>query len=115
MSPKPRDSLLIIRDILGVAVKRASKTEIVYRSNINFVAAEKYITRLLLRGMLEEDSGVQGSLLAMDNATGDVLAMVGGRDFNMSQFSISPPNIANLLTVDDATDLEFQFTAKRSG
>ncbi len=53
MSPKPRDSLLIIRDILGVAVKRASKTEIVYRSNINFVAAEKYITRLLLRGMLE--------------------------------------------------------------
>ena len=53
MTPKPRDSLLIIRDILSVAVKRASKTEIVYRSNINFVAAEKYITRLLLRGMLE--------------------------------------------------------------
>jgi penicillin-binding protein 1A len=41
----------------------------------------------LLRGMLEEDSGVQGSLLAMDNATGDVLAMVGGRDFNLSQFN----------------------------
>ena len=53
MSPKPRDSLLIIRDILAVAAKRASKTEIVYRSNINFVAAEKYISRLLLRGMLE--------------------------------------------------------------
>jgi predicted transcriptional regulator len=53
MSPKPRDSLLIIRDILAVAVKRASKTEIVYRSNINFVAAEKYLTRLLLRGMIE--------------------------------------------------------------
>ncbi|HEX4920695.1 MAG TPA: winged helix-turn-helix domain-containing protein [Candidatus Bathyarchaeia archaeon] len=52
MSPKPRDSLLIIRDILAVAVKKASKTEIVYRSNINFVAAEKYIGRLLLRGML---------------------------------------------------------------
>jgi predicted transcriptional regulator len=43
---------LIIRDILAVAVRRASKTEIVYRSNINFVAAEKYIRRLLLRGML---------------------------------------------------------------
>jgi len=41
----------------------------------------------LLRGTLEEDSGVQGSLLALDNATGDVLAMVGGRDFNMSQFN----------------------------
>lgn len=41
----------------------------------------------LLRGTLEEDSGAQGSLLAMDNATGDVLAMVGGRDFNLSQFN----------------------------
>ena len=41
----------------------------------------------LLRGTLEEDSGVEGSLMAMDNVTGDVLAMVGGRDFNMSQFN----------------------------
>jgi predicted transcriptional regulator len=53
MTPRPRDSLVIIRDILQVAARRASKTEIVYRSNINFVAAEKYISRLLLRGMLE--------------------------------------------------------------
>ena len=41
----------------------------------------------LLRGKLEQDSGTEGSLLAMDNATGDVLAMVGGRDFNLSQFN----------------------------
>ncbi|MGC2639612.1 MAG: PBP1A family penicillin-binding protein [Acidobacteriaceae bacterium] len=40
----------------------------------------------LLRGTLEEDSGAQGSLFAMDNPTGDVLALVGGRDFNLSQF-----------------------------
>ena len=53
MNPRPRDSLVIIRDILQVALRKASKTEIVYRSNINFVAAEKYISRLLLRGMLE--------------------------------------------------------------
>jgi penicillin-binding protein 1A len=39
-----------------------------------------------LTGTLEQDSGVQGSLLAMDNSTGDVLALVGGRDFNLSQF-----------------------------
>lgn len=39
-----------------------------------------------LHGSLEEDSGVQGALFAMDNATGDVLALVGGRDFNLSQF-----------------------------
>jgi penicillin-binding protein 1A len=41
----------------------------------------------LLRGKLEEDTGAEGALLAMDNATGDVLAMVGGRDFNLSQFN----------------------------
>ena len=40
----------------------------------------------MLHATLEQDSGVQGSLLAMDNATGDVLALVGGRDFNLSQF-----------------------------
>jgi penicillin-binding protein 1A len=39
------------------------------------------------RATLEQDSGVQGSLLAMDNTTGDVLAMVGGRDFEVSQFN----------------------------
>jgi penicillin-binding protein 1A len=40
-----------------------------------------------LRGTLEQDSGAEGSLFAMDNASGDVLAMVGGRDFNLSQFN----------------------------
>ena len=40
----------------------------------------------MLHAALEEDSGVQGSLLAIDNGTGDVLALVGGRDFNLSQF-----------------------------
>ena len=36
---------------------------------------------------LEQDSGAEGSLLAIDNVTGDVLAMVGGRDFNLSQYN----------------------------
>jgi len=40
----------------------------------------------MLHATLEQDTGVEGSLLAMDNATGDVLALVGGRDFNLSQF-----------------------------
>ena len=40
----------------------------------------------LLRGHLDEDTGAEGALFAMDNATGDVLALVGGRDFNLSQF-----------------------------
>ena len=36
---------------------------------------------------LEQDSGAQGALVAIDNATGDIRAMVGGRDFNLSKFN----------------------------
>lgn len=36
---------------------------------------------------LEQDSGAQGALIAIDNATGDIKAMVGGRDFNLSKFN----------------------------
>ena len=35
---------------------------------------------------LEQDSGAQGALLAIDNTTGAIKAMVGGRDFNTSKF-----------------------------
>jgi penicillin-binding protein 1A len=41
----------------------------------------------VLHGTLEQDSGAEGALLAIDNTSGDVLAMVGGRDFNLSQFN----------------------------
>ena len=40
-----------------------------------------------LRATLEQDSGAEGSLMSVDNSSGDVLAMVGGRDFNLSQFN----------------------------
>jgi penicillin-binding protein 1A len=36
---------------------------------------------------LEQDSGAQGALVAIDNATGEIKAMVGGRDFNESKFN----------------------------
>lgn len=36
---------------------------------------------------LEQDSGAQASLMAMDNSGGAVLAMVGGRDWALSQFN----------------------------
>jgi len=39
------------------------------------------------RATLEQDSGAEGALMAVDNSTGDVLAMVGGRDFALSQFN----------------------------
>jgi penicillin-binding protein 1A len=36
---------------------------------------------------LEQDSGAQGALVAIDNATGEIKAMVGGRDFAESKFN----------------------------
>ena len=35
---------------------------------------------------LEQESGVQGALMAIENSTGDVKALVGGRDFDESKF-----------------------------
>jgi penicillin-binding protein 1A len=40
-----------------------------------------------LHAQLEQDSGAQASLMAVDNSDGEVLAMVGGRDYNLSQFN----------------------------
>lgn len=40
-----------------------------------------------LSGELAEDTGVQAALLAIDNSTGGVVAMVGGRDYALSQFN----------------------------
>jgi penicillin-binding protein 1A len=39
------------------------------------------------RVSLEQDSGAQGALMAIDNATGGIKAMVGGRDFDESKFN----------------------------
>jgi penicillin-binding protein 1A len=52
-----------------------------------------YIKVLSLRengnaeAQLEQDSGTQGALMAIDNVTGEIKAMVGGRDFNVSKFN----------------------------
>ncbi len=40
-----------------------------------------------LKASLQQDSGAQASMMAVDNASGEVLAMVGGRDFALSQFN----------------------------
>jgi len=37
--------------------------------------------------VLEQDSGAQASMMAVDNSNGEVIAMVGGRDFALSQFN----------------------------
>lgn len=39
------------------------------------------------RVTLEQDSGTQVAMMAVDNASGDIKAMIGGRDFRESQFN----------------------------
>jgi penicillin-binding protein 1A len=38
------------------------------------------------RVVLAQDSGVQAALLALDNSSGDIKALIGGRDFQQSKF-----------------------------
>jgi penicillin-binding protein 1A len=87
----------------GATIKIGSYTATLPRAEVAWTKTP--ITRLLARGdvvylkvlalepegkvqvSLEQDSGVQGALLAIDNASGEVRAMVGGRDFNLSKFN----------------------------
>ncbi len=41
------------------------------------------------RVTLEQDSGIQGALLAVENSSGDIKAMIGGRSFEESKFNRS--------------------------
>jgi penicillin-binding protein 1A len=52
-----------------------------------YVRIEEGGTRSQLKASLQQDTGAQGSMIAVDNSDGEVLAMVGGRDFALSQFN----------------------------
>ena len=52
-----------------------------------YVKVDKLMPDGSVHALLEQDSGAQASMMAMDNSNGEVLAMVGGRDFALSQFN----------------------------
>ena len=54
--------------------------------DICYVKITSLSTNGAARVGLEQDSGAQGALVAIDNVTGGIKAMVGGRDFNASKF-----------------------------
>jgi penicillin-binding protein 1A len=64
-----------------------SPEEILARGDIAYVKVVSLSESGAARVSLEQDSGAQGALLAIDNATGDIKAMVGGRDFDESKFN----------------------------
>ncbi len=55
--------------------------------DVVYVRVESVGADGVLKATLQQDSGAQGSMMAVDNASGEVLAMVGGRDFALSQFN----------------------------
>ncbi|MGB0064179.1 MAG: penicillin-binding transpeptidase domain-containing protein, partial [Terracidiphilus sp.] len=60
---------------------------LVRRGDIVYVRLTMATAAGARRATLEQDSGAEGALLAMDNTSGDVLAMVGGRDYALSVFN----------------------------
>jgi penicillin-binding protein 1A len=55
--------------------------------DVVYVKVEEVAADGTIHASLQQDSGAQVSMMAMDNSNGEVLAMVGGRDFAMSQFN----------------------------
>src|SRR5271154_1270057 len=55
--------------------------------DVVYVRVESISPDGTLRASLQQDSGAQASMMAVDNSSGEVLAMVGGRDFALSQFN----------------------------
>ena len=69
-----------------VAWTQHKLSDILKTGDVCYVKILSLTTNGAARVSLEQDSGAQGSLLAIDNATGGIKAMVGGRDFNESKF-----------------------------
>lgn len=67
--------------------KRKRFDEILSRGDIVYVRVVSLSSDSDAKVTLEQDSGAQGALLALDNATGDVKALVGGRNFDLSKFN----------------------------
>ena len=56
MKPK-RSREMIMQNILEVCAHGASKTRIVYQSNLNFTTANSYLAQLLDNGLMEINQG----------------------------------------------------------
>jgi penicillin-binding protein 1A len=67
--------------------KRKSPSELFAVGDLAYLKVLAVLPDGRVRVSLEQDSGTQAALVAIDNSTGDVLAMVGGRDFGTSKFN----------------------------
>jgi len=51
-----RGAIRILADMLVVACRGAKKTDIVYKTNLNFKVAKRYLDFLLLKGLITADN-----------------------------------------------------------
>jgi len=70
-----------------VAWTHRTLQEILWPGNLAYVKILALNPGGKARVSLEQDSGAQAALVAIDNASGEIKAMVGGRDFNESKFN----------------------------
>jgi penicillin-binding protein 1A len=64
-----------------------SPSEILAAGDVVYVRVVAVEGAERLQLALEQDSGAQGALVAIDNNSGEIIAMVGGRDFADSKFN----------------------------
>ena len=67
--------------------KKALPADLLAIGDLVYVKVQSVSPERHARVSLEQDSGTQAALLALDNSTGDIMAMVGGRDFGISKFN----------------------------
>lgn len=53
MSPRRRTNEIITSEILTLCMNGATKTQIVYQANLNFMSAKPYIEQLINNGLIE--------------------------------------------------------------
>jgi penicillin-binding protein 1A len=82
----PTDQILLLPDDWKWTGQRLAD-DLVKPGDLIYVHISDATEGASRRATLEQDSGAQGALMAIDNTTGDILAMVGGRDYATSQFN----------------------------
>lgn len=69
-----------------VAWTQGKIQDVLKKGDVCYVKIQSLSPNGAARVGLEQDSGAQGALVAIDNTTGGIAAMVGGRDFSESKF-----------------------------
>jgi predicted transcriptional regulator len=54
--PRRRDTLVIMTEIIGIALKGASKTQIMYKANLSFSQLKRYLALLSHHSLLEKSA-----------------------------------------------------------